>query len=187
MVDALNSDQMVQQAMRMRGYGRWRDASDGTSGLNGPGQAWPDAGQDLDGKVKQAGRKGHHHGGGGHAHKPDNDDDDQNNQYLQQLAGQYSQGIPNFGGSADGASSVSGTTAPDGTPQLSFANGRARHARHGDFKNNPQMAAEMDALKKVLDQTKDSSQDDKQTQLVNWANAYNVPVPPPGSKWFWEA
>lgn len=156
MVDAINSTQMVQQAMKMRGFGR-RHGVEGGASAGG----WP-----TDGLPPEH----HQHTQG------------EGQERMQAFAAKYGRGLP------EGLGQGMGGFRPEGFggPRMSVADGKPRPERQA-FQNNPQMAAAMEALKQVLDQSQNASDEDRQSQLVSWANAYNVPVPEPGSKWFWEA
>ncbi len=118
---------------------------------------------------------------------------------MQAFAAKYGRSLPEgLGSSPDGSPSQrgmrgfgspggmsglgGGKSFGSGEPQLSRPDGRLRPVRE----HNPQLAAAMEALKSVLDQSQDLSANDRQTQLVSWAKAYDMPVPEPGSKWFWE-
>lgn len=167
MVDAISSNQMVQQAMKMRGFGR-RHGGDGTTAPEG---GW------------QGG------GWGGRMGPPDDGTSDTDRvSRMQAFASKYGRSMPEGLTAGQGFQGFKpGLNGGEG-PRLSFADGKSRGpGRHAGLKDNPQMAAAMEALKQVLDQAQGASEEDRQTQLVNWATAYNVPIPEAGSKWFWEA
>lgn len=166
MVNPINSDQMIQQlsTMRSRGFGRRRGTSeDGSAPTFTRPEGAPPA---FEGGVTASADR------------------------MQAFAAKYGRSLPEGLGSSTGrtfpqrglAGFGSGKSFGSGEPQLSRPDGRQRPVRE----HNPQLAAAMEALKSVLDQSQELSADERQTQLVSWAKAYDMPVPEPGSKWFWE-
>lgn len=178
MVDAISSNQMVQQFMRNRGFGRRGGISETGQPAEG---TWPAGGSRPAGPPAE--------GTGFYGPRA-------SSATGQAFAEKYGRPMPNFAqfASADGA-----TGAPEGLSagfmprpegfgdlKLSASDGKAPQRPGRRMQDNPQLTAAMEALKQVLDQTKGVSEEEKQTQLVNWANAYKIPVPEAGSKWFWE-